>query len=217
MHVWALGLSCETSAALGRNFGPPTLQDPTFSRFGPSNLLPSGPISPGPHPSGPLRGTLPPPDLPKFRSFFPLPVPFRSFSVSHCVSSHGILVVFEASVPTVHVWAHGRNPGGFCKMSRTIFAIDLPPIRLPKKSMTNYCKFCLYPEKSLEHNRTKFHGRRPPTFVTHCFWVVVCAAPDSAACCCFSCCLCSCCCCLCLLLLLGRRPSTPLPSHLCSV
>ena len=42
-----------------------------------------------------------------------------------------------------------------------------------------------------------------------------CFAPDSAACCCFSCCLCSCC--LHLSLLLGRRPSTPLSSHLCSV
>ena len=65
------------------------------------------------------------------------------------------------------------------------------PLDFRKKTMTNFCKFCLYPEKrSLEHNRTKFHGKTlplPPSGPTplgpHCFWVVVCGV----------CCLCSCC------------------------
>ena len=56
------------------------------------------------------------------------------------------------------------------------FTIDLPSPSLPplpKKSMTNYCKFCLYPEKkastTTERNST---GRRPslPTFGTHTSW-----------------------------------------------
>ena len=86
-------------------------------------------------------------------------------------------------------------------MSRTILHLICPLLRLPKKSMTNYYKFCLYPEKK-PRTQPKFHKKTPspPSGPTplgpHFFWVVVCAvcaAPDSAACCCFSCCLCSCC------------------------
>ena len=49
-------------------------------------------------------------DRPKFRSFFHLPHHFRSFRLSHCVSSRGILVVFEVPGPSnVHVWALGLS------------------------------------------------------------------------------------------------------------
>ena len=127
----------------------------------------------------------------------------------------------EASVPTVHVWVRWFLPN-----VKNNFTIDLhlpPPIRLPPKSMTNYCNFaCILKKKSLEPNRNST-GRRPlspPSGPTplgpHFFWVVVCAvcaAPDSVACCCFACCLCSCCC-LCVFLLSGRRPS-PLPPLQC--
>ena len=138
-------------------------------------------------------------------------------------------MVFEASVPTVHVWAHGLScePRWLLQNVKNNFTIDLPPShKNPNNSMTNCCKICLYPEKkkSLEHNERNPTGRRPslpPSGPTplgpHFFWVVVCAvcaAPDSAACL-VACvpaaaCCCSCfCCCLCLLLLLGRRPSNP--------
>ena len=76
------------------------------------------------------------------------------------------------------------------------------PIRLPKKSMTNYCKFCLYPEQKLRTQPNKIpreDASPPPSGPTplgpHCFWVVVCAVCAAllllvAA---FPCCLCSCC------------------------
>ena len=97
--------------------------------------------------------------------------------------------------------------------------IALPPIRLPKKSMTNNCKFCLYPgKKSLEHNRNST-GRRspPPTFRTLLALIVlfvlllillvvaaflVACVPAVPCCCrCFCCFLC---------LLLSNSPPLPL-------
>ena len=165
----------------------------------------------GPHSSGPLRGTLPPPDRPKFLPYFPLQHPFSLFFFPLWGSSRGILVVFEAPGPSnVHVWAFAKCQEQFYNFS------------FPKKSMTIYYKFCLYPEKSLEHTEIPREDTPPPSGPTplgpHFFWVVVCAvciAPDSAACCCSSCCRCFCCY-FCLLLLFGRRPSNPL-LHLCSV
>ena len=173
-------------------------------------------VSPTLPPPDPPLPTLPQPDRPKFRSFFSLSRPhFRSFFVS-LWGLVEILVVFEApGSSNVHVWAHGlscETPAAFCKMSRTILHFFLPSLllRLPKKSMTNYRKFCLYPEKRPRTHRSST-GRRlsPPSGPTplgpHFLLVVVCAvcaAPDSAACCCFSCCLCSCCGLLPLLLLL---------------
>ena len=115
------------------------------------------------------------------------------------------------------------NPGSFCKMSRTILQLICPlPIRLPKKLMTNYCKFCLYSEQKAS-NTTEIPrpDAPPPSGPTplgpHCFWVVVCAT---------CCCWCSllfvlflffvllCFFCLsCFSCLLGRRPlkNRPLP------
>ena len=62
---------------------------PTYSGFGVVVVMVVvvvvGLDFPGPPSARPLsflRWTLPPPDSPKFRSFFPLPPPFRSFSVS---------------------------------------------------------------------------------------------------------------------------------------
>ena len=90
-------------------------------------------------------------------------------------------------------------------MSRTILqllASSPPPIRLPKKSMTNYCKFASIQNKKprTQPNEMPREDAPSPSGHTpldhHFFRVVVCAvcaAPDSAACCCFSCCLCSCC------------------------
>ena len=126
------------------------------------------------------------------------------------------------------------------------FTIDLPPLlplRLPKKSTTNYYTFCLYRENK-PRTQPKFQGKTLP-LGPHFFWFVVCvvcAAPDSACLLLLSCYLCSCCglllpllllllvlvsavctiaafffcfcCCFCLLLLLGRRPSNPFPSPL---
>ena len=110
-------------------------------------------------------------------------------------------MVFEASVQTVHVWAHGlscETPVTFAKCQEQFYNCFF----CPHKIMTNCCKFCLHPEKSLEHNRNST-GTLPPSppsgptpLGPHFFWVVVCAvcaAPDSAACCSYSCCLCSCC------------------------
>ena len=43
------------------------------------------------------------------------------------------------------VWAHGCvKPGLFLHNVQNILQLICPP---PKKSMTNHCKFCLYPEK----------------------------------------------------------------------
>ena len=172
--------------------------------------------------AGPLPPTLPPPqppppDRPKFRSFFSLSRHnFRSF---FCLS---------LGVSWKFWWCLKRRDPQMCTFGLTgcrvkprrllakcqeqfyiFFALPLL-LRLPKKSMTNYYKFCLYPEKKLRTHRNST-GRRlsplsgPTPLGPLFFWVVVCAvcaATDSAACCCFSCCLCSCCGLLPLLLLL---------------
>ena len=69
---------------------------------------------------GPSAG--PPPDRPKFRPFFPLPLPFSLF-----FSLEGRFVefgCFEVSVPTVHVWAHGlscETPAAFAKCQEQFY------------------------------------------------------------------------------------------------
>ena len=156
----------------------------------PSNLHPSGtphfgdPTFRAPHlsghqPSGTLRGT-PPPDSPKFRLFFPLPLPFSLF---FCLSG-GLIVEFW--------WCLKRRDTQMFTFGISGCRVICPPLRPPKKSMTN-CKFCLYPEKkesnTAERNST---GRRPLhlrlLFLLLVFLLRLAAAAVFAAacaCCCF--------------------------------
>ena len=136
--------------------------------------------SAGPSPDSPSAGP------PKVSPFFPSPAPIFALFVSLWGSSRVFLVVFEAPGPSnVHVWALGlscETPAAFAKCQEQFYNGFALPLSLPKKSMTNYYKFCLYPEKSLEHNRNST-GRRPSTFGTHTFW------PSLFLGCCL-CCLC---------------------------
>ena len=174
----------------------------------------------GPPPFGARGPSAGPPSAgqPTISPFFPSPASILAF-FSLWGSSHGIF--------------GGVGNVGACLKSRWLlqsvknnFTLICPPIRLPKKSMTNYCKFCLYPEQKprtqpneipREDAPHPFSG--PTPLGPHCSWVVVCAvcaallllvaaflvACDPVAACCCRCF----CCCLCLLLLLGRRPSNP--------
>ena len=85
-----------------------------------------------PHSSAPLPDR-PPPDRPKFRFFFPSPASIFILSSSLGGSFRGILVVFEASVPTVHVWAHSlscETPAAFAKCQEQFLQL-ISPMPLP--------------------------------------------------------------------------------------
>ena len=130
----------------------------------------------------------------------------------------------------MHVWAHGRRLLQNVKHNFTmnVFASlsPLPPsLRLPKKSMTNYCNFACIQKKA--SNTPKFHGKTPPPhtswpplfsgllfvlfvlllilllvaafLVVCCFLVCVAFAAAFEVHCCLWCCFC--CCCFLLLLL----------------
>ena len=172
-----------------------------------------------------------------FARFFPSPAPIFALFFS---LSGGLLVEFwwclkrRCQLCTFGLTGCRVKPRWLLQNAKNNFTIDLLPIRLPKKSMTNYCKICLYPRKKAS-NTTEIPRDDTallpsgPTSWPSLFWVVVCAvcaAPDSVACCCFSCCLCSCCglllplFLLLLVLVAAFEPPTVEPHsplHLCSV
>ena len=111
-----------------------------------------------------------------------------------------------------HVWALGLSCAAFAKCQEQLQLIYLPPLRPPKKSITNYCNFYLYPEKKEQpkfHKKTLPHLQDPHllalTFSGLLFvlfmlllilLLVAAFCVHVAACCC-----CCSCCCLCLFLL----------------
>ena len=133
----------------------------------------------GPHSSEPLHKTLLPPDRPTFLPFFPSSASiFALFLWGLLVE---FLVVFEASVPTVHVWVHGlscETPGGFCTMSRTILQLICPSQQTSEKVNGQLLHILLLSRKKAQHNRTQFLG-------THTSW------PSLFLGCCLCCWCCS--------------------------
>ena len=168
--------------------------------------LPRLPLRRNPLPRLPLRRT------PLLRTaqnfaFFSLSRPhFRSLSLSLGVFSWNSGGVIEGRDPQMCTFGvlglSCETPAAFAKCQEQFYNWFAP-----WESMTNYCKFCLYPEKKLR-TQPKFHGTPPPP-----------SRPTPLGPIFLGCCLCCLCCSwfCCLLLLLGRRPSNPLPSHLCSV
>ena len=133
------------------------------------------------HPSGPLRGTPLRRTAQNFALFFSLLPSFLFFFSL----SGGLLVEVwwclkrRCQLCTFGLSGYRVKPQRLLHNVNNNFTSDLPPTRLPKKSMTIYCKFCLHPEKKLEHNRNST-GRRPPLppsgptpLGPHFFWVVV--------------------------------------------
>ena len=153
-------------------------------------------------------------------------------------------MVLEASVPTVHVWAHGlscETPVAFAKCQEQFYnRFDshktsekvndqlLQILLVSRKKASNTTE--IPRDDAPSHLRDPhllaltFSGLLFVLFVLLLILLIVAAflvafVPVAACCCrCF-------CCCLCLflllllllLLLLGRRPSNPHPSHLSSV
>ena len=145
---------------------------------------------------------------------------FRSFSLSG-----GLLVEFwwclkrrDTQMCTFGLSGCRAKPRRLLQNVKDNFTIDLPPLRLPKKSMTNYYNFCLYPKKKKDSNTTERNstGRRPPPshlrdphllaftfsellfvlfvlllFLLHVAAFLVAYVPVAACCCrCLCCCLC---------------------------
>ena len=115
---------------------------------------------------------------------------FRSFSLS----LWGVFSWnFGGVLGSRAVW----NPGGFCKMSRTILQLICPPPPSDFRKKSDQLLQILVVSRKKASNTTEIpredtprHLRDPHLLALVC---AVCAAPDSAACCCFSCCWCSCC------------------------
>ena len=100
-------------------------------------------------PSGPLRGTPLRRTAQNFALFFSL-LPSFLFFLSLWGSSRGVWWCLKrrCQMCTFGLSGYRVKPRRLLHNVKNNFTIDLPPIRLPKKSMTICCKFCLHAKKN---------------------------------------------------------------------
>ena len=122
----------------------------------------------GAHPDSPSAGPPSAGQPQNFVLFFHLPPQFSFFLPLLGVLSWNFGGVIEGRDPQMCTFGFlGLSCEAPAVFAKTILQLICPP-GLPKKSMTNYYKFCLYPEKK-GSNTPKF-TTPPPTFGTHTSW-----------------------------------------------